>query len=73
MPINEFYSYSVNEDSDSIWGKYSRVIVYDLDQNGYEIARTKSKKVAEYIINIFDNLSIDEEQDLFNDIIKEYK
>ncbi len=73
MPINEFYSYSVNEDSDSIWGKYSRVSQYDLDQNGYEIARTKSKKVAEYIINIFDNLAIDEEQDLFNDIIKEYK
>tara|TARA_B110001454_G_scaffold100310_1_gene94714 strand:+ start:59 stop:280 length:222 start_codon:yes stop_codon:yes gene_type:complete len=73
MPINEFYSYSVSDDSDSIWGKYSRVIVYDLDQNGYEIARTKSKKVAKYIMNMFDNLAIDEEQILFHDIIEEYK
>jgi len=65
MPENEFYSYAVDKEN----GDYE-VIVYDLDLNGYEVVKTKSKKLAEYIMNIFDDLAIDEEQDLFNEIIE---
>ena len=57
MPVNEFYSYSVDKEN----GNYI-ITVSDLDQYGYEVVITKSKKVAEYIMNIFDDLAIDEEQ-----------
>jgi len=65
MPVNEFYSYSVDKEN----GNYI-ITVSDLDQYGYEVVITKSKKVAEYIMNIFDDLAIDEEQDLFDDFIE---
>ena len=65
MPENEFYSYALETTEEG----YS-IIVNDLDNNSYEVISTESKKVAEYILNIFDNLAIDEEQDLFNEIIE---
>ena len=65
MQENEFYSYSIDEEN----GNYI-ITVFDLDQNGYEVVKTKSEKLAEYIMNIFDDLAIDEEQDLFNEIIE---
>jgi hypothetical protein len=65
MPENEFYSYALETTDEG----YS-IIVNDLDNNSYEVISTESKKVAEYILNIFDNLAIDEEQDLFNEIIE---
>jgi|TARA_R110000787_G_scaffold276674_1_gene385659 hypothetical protein len=65
MPENEFYSYALETTDEG----YS-IIVNDLDNNSYEVISTESKKVAEYILNIFDDLAIDEEQDLFNEIIE---
>ena len=65
MPENEFYSYALETTEEG----YS-IIVNDLDNNSYEVISTESKKVAEYILNIFDDLAIDEEQDLFNEIIE---
>ena len=65
MAENEFYSYALETTDEG----YS-IIVNDLDNNSYEVTSTESKKVAEYILNIFDDLAIDEEQDLFNDIIE---
>ena len=65
MPENEFYSYALETTDEG----YS-IIVNDLDNNSYEVISTESKKVAKYILNIFDNLAIDEEQDLFNEIIE---
>ena len=63
--FNVFYSYALETTDEG----YS-IIVNDLDNNSYEVISTESKKVAEYILNIFDNLAIDEEQDLFNEIIE---
>ena len=65
MPENEFYSYALETTDEG----YS-IIVNDLDNISYEVISTESKKVAKYILNIFDNLAIDEEQDLFNEIIE---
>jgi hypothetical protein len=65
MPENEFYSYALETTEEG----YS-IIVNDLDNNSYEIISTESKKVAEYILNIFDDLAIDEEQNLFDEIIE---
>ena len=65
MPENEFYSYALETTDEG----YS-IIVNDLDNNSYEVISTESKKVAEYILNIFDDLAIDEEQNLFNEIIE---
>lgn len=65
MPENEFYSYALETTDEG----YS-IIVNDLDNNSYEVISTESKKVAEYILNIFDDLAIDEEQNLFDEIIE---
>ena len=65
MAENEFYSYALETTDEG----YS-IIVNDLDNNSYEVISTESKKVAKYILNIFDDLAIDEEQDLFNEIIE---
>ncbi|HAT65512.1 MAG TPA: hypothetical protein DCS66_13080 [Flavobacteriaceae bacterium] len=65
MPENEFYSYALETTEEG----YS-IIVNDLDNNSYEVISTESKKVAEYILNIFDDLAIDEEQNLFDEIIE---
>jgi len=65
MPENEFYSYALETTEEG----YS-IIVNDLDNNSYEVISTESKKVAEYILNIFDDLAIDEEQNLFDEVIE---
>jgi hypothetical protein len=65
MPENEFYSYALETTDEG----YS-IIVNDLENISYEVISTESKKVAEYILNIFDDLAIDQEQDLFNEIIE---
>jgi len=65
MPENEFYSYALETTDEG----YS-IIVNDLNNISYEVISTESKKVAEYILNIFDDLAIDEEQNLFNEIIE---
>ena len=65
MPVNEFYSYALETTDEG----YS-IIVNDLDNNSYEVISTESKKVAEYILNIFDDLAIDEEQNLFDEVIE---
>ena len=65
MPENEFYSYALETTDEG----YS-IIVNDLDNNSYEVISTESKKVAKYILNIFDDLAIDEEQNLFDEVIE---
>lgn len=65
MPENEFYSYALETTDEG----YS-IIVNDLENISYEVISTESKKVAEYILNIFDDLAIDEEQNLFNEVIE---
>ena len=65
MPENEFYSYALETTDEG----YS-IIVNDLDNISYEVISTESKKVAKYILNIFDDLAIDEEQNLFDEVIE---
>jgi len=65
MEKNEFYTYSTEQ----IPTGYN-VELWDLDRNSHVICFTSSKKVADDLKDYFENLAIDEEKELFAEILK---
>ena len=62
---NEFYTYSTEKTPEGY-----NVEFYDLDRNAHFICYTFSKKVADNLKDYFENLAIDEEKELFAEILK---
>lgn len=62
---NIFYTYSVQKENDKFY-----VMVWDLKGDGHIICETSSLKVAESLEADFDNMAMDEEIELFKEIIK---
>ena len=65
MSQNEFYTYS-----SEITPEGYNVEFCDLNRNSHFICFTFSKKVADQLVNYFENLAIDEETELFAGILK---
>ena len=65
MPINEFYAYGLETNEDGY-----TILVYDLNNVPFEIAFTENKKIAEFLLDIFDNLAEDEEKNFFTEFIE---
>lgn len=64
--LNEFFSYAIEETKEGF-----EVNVCDLERNSHFVCFTKNKKIAEHLENHFDNLAMDEEKEIFSEIIKE--
>lgn len=58
-----FYGYNIQEDNGGFY-----VMMYDNNnREEHEVCFCKNEKIAEHIMNHFDNLAIADERDLFDD------
>jgi hypothetical protein len=65
---NIFYSYHYEETQ--VEGvKHFEVCGCDLHRTEFGICLTRSEKVAKHLVEHFDNLAIDEERDMFEELI----